>query len=72
MMFESVQYVEASRSSTRRAWVPYGEGNGPAGLLGFMDDRDRQPGLRHAEEDHGFHDNEYMDPHTMVTSPTAA
>ncbi len=71
MMFESVQYVESVKEklNTTGVGAVYGEGNGPAGLLGFMDDRDDNGSLASGAsfgEDHGFHDNEYMDPHTMV------
>lgn len=76
MMFESVQYVQSVKEKLNTTGVGALHGwDGDRGRLNYLDDEEDNGSLMSRAsfgEDHGFHDNEYADPHTMVDFSYAA
>ena len=70
MMFESVQYVQSVKEKLNTTGVGALHGwDGDRGRLNYLDEEEDNGSLMSRAsfgEDHGFHDNEYADPHTMV------
>ena len=77
MMFESVQYVQSVKEklNTTGVGAVHDDGFGSEGMVNYLDDQDDNGSLVSRGsygEDHGYHDNEYVDPHTMLDFSYAA